>query len=103
MGGMEERRPPADLARFMASSTEAWDTGDLDRIERRARVAPAQVALVAGERSFSYADLARRVRRLANGLRRLGVGRGDRVGWLGPRRSWRSPASGSPPTRRPRR
>jgi acyl-CoA synthetase (AMP-forming)/AMP-acid ligase II len=53
-------------------------------IERRARIAPAQVALVGGDRSLTYAELARRIRRLANGLRRLGVRRGDRVAWLGP-------------------
>jgi fatty-acyl-CoA synthase len=52
-------------------------------IERRARISPDAVALVGGDRSFTYADLARRVRRLANGLRRLGVARGDRVAWLG--------------------
>ena len=53
-------------------------------IERRARTAPDQVALVGDDRSFTYAELAGRVRRLANGLQRLGVGRGDRVAWLGP-------------------
>jgi fatty-acyl-CoA synthase len=39
---------------------------------------------VGDHRSFTYAELAGRVRRLANGLRRLGVERGDRVAWLGP-------------------
>jgi fatty-acyl-CoA synthase len=53
-------------------------------IERRARIAPGQLALVSDDRSFTYAELAGRVRRLANGLQRLGVGRGDRVAWLGP-------------------
>jgi len=53
-------------------------------IERRARIAPHRVALVGDERSYTYAELARRVRCLANGLRGLGVGRGDRVAWLGP-------------------
>ena len=53
-------------------------------IERRARIAPDQVALVDDDRSFTYAELAGRVRRLANGLQRLEVGRGDRVAWLGP-------------------
>ena len=52
-------------------------------IERRARIAPDQVAVVGDDRSFTYAELARRVRRLANALQRLGVGRGDRVAWLG--------------------
>src|SRR5215211_4636718 len=53
-------------------------------IERRARIAPDRLALVSDDRSFTYAQLARRIRCLANGLRRLGVGRGDRVAWLGP-------------------
>jgi fatty-acyl-CoA synthase len=53
-------------------------------IERRARIAPGRLALVGDDHSFTYAELAGRVRRLANGLQRLGVGRGDRVAWLGP-------------------
>lgn len=53
-------------------------------IERRARIAPDQVALISGARRLTYAELAARIRRLANGLRRLGVVRGDRVAWLGP-------------------
>jgi acyl-CoA synthetase (AMP-forming)/AMP-acid ligase II len=53
-------------------------------IDRRARAAPGDVALIAGDRSLTYSELADRVRRLANGLRALGVARGDRVAWLGP-------------------
>ncbi|MGN6793089.1 MAG: AMP-binding protein [Streptosporangiaceae bacterium] len=53
-------------------------------IERRARAAPDGVALIAGSRSLTYSDLADRIRRLANGLRKLGVAKGDRVAWLGP-------------------
>jgi len=64
---------PAAVANFGVGS---W-------IERRARVSPGRLALVADGRSLTYADLAGRVRRLANGLLRLGVGRGDRVAWLG--------------------
>jgi acyl-CoA synthetase (AMP-forming)/AMP-acid ligase II len=52
-------------------------------IERRARVAAEQTALIFGDTRRTYADLARRVRRLANGLHALGVRRGDRVAWLG--------------------
>jgi fatty-acyl-CoA synthase len=53
-------------------------------IERRARVAPTDVAVVSDDRSLTYSELAGRIRRLANGLRSLGVGRGDRVAWIGP-------------------
>ncbi len=53
-------------------------------IERRARIAPDAVALIGSERSFTYRELAARIRRLANGLRQLGVARGDRVAWIGP-------------------
>jgi acyl-CoA synthetase (AMP-forming)/AMP-acid ligase II len=53
-------------------------------IERRARIAPNRPAVVSGETSRTYDELASRVRRLANGFRQLGMERGDRVGWLGP-------------------
>jgi fatty-acyl-CoA synthase len=73
------------VALAMAAMPPAWaNFGVGSWIERRARIAPDQLALVAGDRSFTYAELAGRVRSLANGLQRLGVGRGDRVGWLGP-------------------
>ena len=60
------------------------DQGVGSWIERRARIAPERLALVSDERSYSYAEFASRVRRLAQGLREVGVQRGDRVGWLGP-------------------
>jgi fatty-acyl-CoA synthase len=69
----------------MAAMPPAWaNFGVGSWIERRARIGPGQVALVGDDRSFTYGELAQRVRRLANGLQRLGVGRGDRVAWLGP-------------------
>lgn len=52
-------------------------------IERWARNAPQRVAVVSGERTSTYEQLAARVRRLSHVLRSLGVQRGDRVAWLG--------------------
>lgn len=68
----------------MTASTAAGNAGIGPWIERRARVAPDGVALIAADRSLTYSELAGRVRRLANGLRTLGVAKGDRVAWLGP-------------------
>jgi fatty-acyl-CoA synthase len=51
---------------------------------RRARATPERTALVHGSRRLSYAALDDRVRALAAGLAGLGVGRGDRVAYLGP-------------------
>ncbi len=51
---------------------------------RRARKTPHRVAASAGERTVTYAELERRVVRLAHGLAGLGVSRGDRVAYLGP-------------------
>ncbi len=51
--------------------------------ERRLRMSPESEAVVfEGERT-TYAQLAERCRRAANALRVLGVGRGDRVAYLG--------------------
>src|SRR4051812_9929690 len=52
-------------------------------IERRARIAPDHAALVFGERTCTYGELADRIRRVAAGLKELGVDRGDRVVWQG--------------------
>lgn len=50
---------------------------------RRARNRARQPALVYGAGTWTYADLAGRVARLAYGLRDLGIGPGDRVAYLG--------------------
>ena len=68
----------------MTASTAVGNVGIGSWIERRARTAPDGVALIAGHCSWTYPELADRVRRLANGLRTLGVAKGDRVAWLGP-------------------
>ena len=68
----------------MTASTAVGNVGVGSWIERRARAAPGGVALIAGDRSVTYSELAGRARQLANGLRTLGVAKGDRVAWLGP-------------------
>jgi fatty-acyl-CoA synthase len=68
----------------MPASAAIGNVGVGSWIERRARAAPDGVALIAGDCSLTYSELAVRGRRLANGLRPLGVAKGDRVAWLGP-------------------
>ncbi|MER5265458.1 long-chain fatty acid--CoA ligase [Actinosynnema sp. NPDC002837] len=51
---------------------------------RRVRKTPEKVAVVHEGRGSTYRQLHERVLRLAHGLRRAGVGRGDRVAYLGP-------------------
>jgi fatty-acyl-CoA synthase len=51
---------------------------------RRARKTPQRTAVVHGDWQWTYGELHHRTLRLAHGLRRLGVERGDRVAYLGP-------------------
>ena len=50
---------------------------------RRARITPDRTALLDPHRCLTYAELADRTARYAGALRRLGVGPGDRVAYLG--------------------
>jgi fatty-acyl-CoA synthase len=50
---------------------------------RRARMTPEKAALVQDGRITTYAQLHRDATRLAHGLRQRGIGRGDRVAFLG--------------------
>src|ERR671916_815881 len=50
---------------------------------RRARISPDRTAVLDPSRSLTYAELADRTARYAGALRRLGVGPGDRVAYLG--------------------
>ena len=51
---------------------------------RRARMSPEQVAVVDDGREWTYRRLDERSTRVAHALAGLGVGRGDRVAYLGP-------------------
>ncbi|HXV91949.1 MAG TPA: long-chain fatty acid--CoA ligase [Pseudonocardia sp.] len=50
---------------------------------RRARISPDRTALLDPHRGLTYTELAERTARYAGALRRLGVGPGDRVAYLG--------------------
>ena len=53
-------------------------------LQRSAAVFRTKPAVVYGERSWTYPELAERVNRLASALRAAGIERGDRVGYLVP-------------------
>jgi fatty-acyl-CoA synthase len=82
-------RPPSwralgrSLYPLLVGQVTTGDFGIGSWVARRARITPDHPALISGARSLTYAELGERIRRLANGLRSLGVGRGDRVAWLG--------------------
>ncbi|GAA5138001.1 acyl-CoA synthetase [Pseudonocardia adelaidensis] len=66
----------AALRHAAAPAVGSWPT-------RRARIAPDRPALVEGERTVTYAELADRTARLASVLAGRGVRPGDRVAYLG--------------------
>jgi fatty-acyl-CoA synthase len=53
-------------------------------LQRARSIYPSKVAIVDGDRRFTYAEYATRADRLAHALTALGVGFGDRVAFLGP-------------------
>ena len=66
-------------------------------LEHAARYHGAAVGVIDGDRRLSYGELARRSRRLAGGLAKLGVEPGGRVGVLAENSSSTSSAGwGSP-------
>ncbi len=53
-------------------------------LERSAEVYPQKEAVVYGEKRYTYAEFQRRVFRLANGLKSIGIGEGEKVAFLCP-------------------
>ncbi len=53
-----------------------------DIIRRSAHRASEKIALIFGEKKLSYGELNERVNRLANGLLKSGIEKGDRVAVL---------------------
>ena len=56
-------------------------------LTRAARIYPNRVAVIHGERRFTYAEFLERSRRLASALARAGVGKGDTVSIMAPNTS----------------
>jgi acyl-CoA synthetase (AMP-forming)/AMP-acid ligase II len=52
-----------------------------EMLENAARVAPGAVAATLDDDALTFAEIDQRANRIANGLRDLGIGRGDRVLW----------------------
>ena len=53
-------------------------------LERSAYVFPDKVAVIHGERAYTYRQLEERAHRLASALRRAGLAKHDRVGFICP-------------------
>lgn len=70
--------PPERTAYFRE---QGWWTDELlgDWLARAARATPDQAAVVQGERTVSFAELARLVRAFERGMDRLGIAKGDVV------------------------
>jgi fatty-acyl-CoA synthase len=66
----------------IAAGIHITELTPLSFLERSAAVFPERTAVVDGERRLTWAELARRVRRLAAALQRAGIRPGDRVAYL---------------------
>jgi acyl-CoA synthetase (AMP-forming)/AMP-acid ligase II len=53
-------------------------------LERSAEVFPEKVAIICGDRRFTYREFADEATRIARALRASGIGQGDRVAYLSP-------------------
>src|SRR5688500_2442335 len=70
---------PEDVAaRYRAAGYWTDETMPEPLFATIARI-PAKNAIIAGDTTLTYAELGDRIRRIAAGLRHLGIGRGDRA------------------------
>ncbi|RTL55442.1 MAG: acyl-CoA synthetase, partial [Bradyrhizobiaceae bacterium] len=53
-----------------------------DFLWQNERYRPDKIAVIHDHRQFTYAEVARRTRRFANALKKLGIGAGDHVAVL---------------------
>src|ERR1700751_4713107 len=69
-------------AEAVPSKVSRSELNPVDFLHRAAYMYPEKVAVVHGERRYSYRQLAERSWRLANALREAGLAKGDRVATL---------------------
>ena len=81
---MTDARVASDGASAVGAAGRVFRTelNPVDFLRRAAYVYPEKLALVDGERRYSYGQLATRAWRLANALRSAGLRKGDRVATL---------------------
>ncbi len=79
---MGSLRPGASAPDGAASKVSRTELNPVDFLRRAAYVYPEKIAVVDGNRRYSYRQLAERSWRLANALRSAGLSKGDRVATL---------------------
>jgi fatty-acyl-CoA synthase len=82
MSGVLSESPGASGSEAAAGRVFRSELNPVDLLHRAAYIYPEKVAVVDGDRRYSYADLSERSWRLANALRSAGLGKGDRVAAL---------------------
>jgi acyl-CoA synthetase (AMP-forming)/AMP-acid ligase II len=75
---------PTPTAAARPTAVSRTELNPVDLLARAAYMYPEKVAVVHGDRRFSYTDLGERAWRLANALRASGLEKGDRVATLLP-------------------
>ncbi len=73
---------PVSAATGIVGKVFRTELNPVDFLRRAAYIYPEKVAVVDGERRYSYSQLAERSWRLANALRSAGLSKGDRVATL---------------------
>ena len=82
MSGVLSQAPGVPGPQAVPGQVFRSELNPVDFLDRAAYIYPDKVAVVDGDRRYSYSDLAERSWRLANALRSAGLAKGDRVAAL---------------------
>src|SRR6516165_10220056 len=82
MSGVLSEAPGVPGSEAVPGKVFRSELNPVDFLHRAAYIYPDKVAVVDGNRRYSYRDLAERSWRLANALRSAGLAKGDRVATL---------------------